>query len=95
MDGSRTSYAGAERSAAGRAARGGALRDGEVLSLMRRALAGESLTLDRDDHSLHDLTQVALALMPGAALSIRHAAFMTPLERASIASVGRGRVVFL
>lgn len=63
--------------------------------LLRRALEGESLTLDRDRYTLHDLTQVALAIQPEANLAIRHAEFMTPLERATIASVGRGRVLFL
>ena len=67
---------------------------GDVRALLRRAFAGESLALDRDVHSLHELTQVALALKPGATLTICHAAFMAPIERASIASVGRGRVVF-
>ena len=63
--------------------------------ILRRAFAGESLTVDRDGYSLHELTQMALALRPEAALAIRDAALMTPIERASIASVGRGRVLFL
>ena len=62
--------------------------------LMRRALAGENLNIDSASYSLHDLTQLAVALQPGADLAIRHAATMTPIERASIATVGKGRVLF-
>ena len=64
-------------------------------TLLRRALAGESLTLDRVTHSLHDLTQVALALREDANLAIRNADLMSPIERASVASVASGRIVFL
>ena len=63
--------------------------------LLRRALEGESLTLDRVTHTLHDLTQIAVALREDANLAIRNADLMSPIERASVASVGRGRVVFL
>ena len=62
--------------------------------LLRRALAGEDLNIDSTSYSLHDLTQLAVALQPGADLAIRHAATMTPIERASIATVGKGRVLF-
>lgn len=64
-------------------------------NLLRRALAGESLTLDREVYSLHDLTQIALALHPGANMAIRQANLMSPIERASIATVGQGKIVFL
>ena len=64
-------------------------------AILRRAFAGESFTLDSDHYSLHQLTQVALALRADANLAIRHAASMSPIERASIESVGRGRVVFI
>ena len=67
----------------------------DTRNLLRRALAGESLTLDRDHYTLHDLTQVALALRPDAKLAICHADAMSPLERASIASVGKGSVHFI
>jgi len=67
----------------------------DTKSLLRRAIAGESLTLDREAYSLHDLTQVAVALREGANLAIRNADLMSPIERASIASAGRGRIVFL
>ncbi len=67
----------------------------DVRHMLRHALAGGSMTIDRPAYSLHDLTQLALALQPGATLSIRHAEIMTPLERASIATVGQGRVVFV
>lgn len=67
----------------------------DTRTLLRRALAGQNLDLDGSVYPLHDLTQVALMLQPQASLAIRHTQHMTPLERASIASVGRGRVVFL
>jgi len=67
----------------------------DTKSLLRRALGGDSLTLDREYYSLHDLTQIALALQPGAQLAIRRADLMTPIERASIATVGRGRIIFI
>lgn len=62
--------------------------------LLRRALAGEDINIDSASYSLHDLTQLAVALQPGADLAIRHASSMTPIERASIATVGKGRVLF-
>ena len=64
-------------------------------SLLRRAIAGESLTIDGDAHSLHELTQLAVALREDANLAIRNAQLMSPIERASVASVGRGRIIFL
>lgn len=64
-------------------------------TLVRRALAGQNLDLDGANYPLHDLTQIALVLRPDARLAIRHADHMSPLERASIASVGRGQVVFV
>ena len=63
--------------------------------LVLRALTGGSVDVSGVDYSLHDLTQIALALKPEAHLAVRDAGSMTPLERASIASVGTGRVVFL
>ena len=68
---------------------------GDFRGMLRHALAGGSMTLDRHAFSLHDLTQLALALQPGATLAIRDADLMTPIERASIATVGRGHVVFV
>lgn len=67
----------------------------EKRAMLRRALAGESLTLDRDAFTLHDLTQIAVALRENANLAIRNAGMMTPIERASVESAGRGRIVFL
>ena len=67
----------------------------DTTTLLRRALSGESLTLDREAFSLHDLTQIAVALREGANLAIRNGDLMTPIERASIATAGRGRIVFL
>lgn len=63
-------------------------------TLLRRALAGENLALDSSAYTLHDLTQIAVALQPGAGLSIRNTSMMTPIERASISTVGKGRVMF-
>ena len=67
----------------------------DTKTLTRRALAGESFTVDREPYSLHELTQVAVALRPDAAMAIRGASALTPIERASIESVSPGRVVFL
>ena len=67
----------------------------ETKAILRRVIAGESVTLDRDRFTLHELTQVAVTLRPEAQLAIRHADTMSPIEQASIACVGRGRVVFL
>ncbi len=66
----------------------------DTRTLLRLALAGQNLELDGAAYRLHDLTQIALMLQPQASLAIRHADHMSPLERASIASAGRGRVVF-
>ena len=66
-----------------------------VKSLLRRALAGDSFALDYGTYSLHDLTQIALALRPEAGLAIRHAELMSPIERASVATAGNGRVSFV
>ena len=67
----------------------------DTKDLLRRALAGESFVLDRAECTLHDLTQIALMLHAGANLAIRHSDLMTPIEKSSIATVGRGRIVFL
>ena len=67
----------------------------ESKELLRRALDGESFLLDRAVCTLHDLTQVAAMLHPGADLAIRHSELMTPIEKSSIATVARGRIVFL
>lgn len=67
----------------------------EKKTLLRQALAGHDLSLDSTAYTLHDLTQIAVALQPGAGLSIRNAALMSPIERASIATAsGKGRVMF-
>ena len=63
--------------------------------LVVRAMTGGSVDVSGVDYALHDLTQIALALKPDARLVVRDAEIMTPLERASIASVGIGRIVFL
>ena len=67
----------------------------DTKTIVRRALAGESFVVDGLAYSLHDLTQIALAVQPEANLAIRHAETMSPIERASIATVSRGRIVFL
>ncbi len=63
--------------------------------MLRRALNGESFLLDRAVCTLHELTQIAVVLHPGADLAIRHSELMTPIEKSSIATVARGRIVFL
>lgn len=70
-------------------------QDTSTTTLLRRAIAGESLTIDGDVHSLHEMTQIAVALREDANLAIRNARLMTPIERASVESAGRGRIVFL
>ena len=72
-----------------------ARRASDSKELLRRALEGESFLLDRANCTLHDLTQIAVVLHPGADLAIRHSDLMTPIEKSSIATVARGRVVFL
>ena len=67
----------------------------DTKTMLRRAFAGESLIVDRDEHSLHDLTQIAVALQPGAHMAIRNAQLMSPIERASIESASGGRIVFV
>ena len=67
----------------------------DTKTIVRRALAGESFVLDGLAYSLHDLTQIALAVQPEANLAIRHADIMSPIERASIATAARCRIVFL
>ncbi len=67
----------------------------DTKTLLRRAFAGESLTLDREAHSLHVLTQVAVALQPGANMAIRNAELMSPIERASVESASKGRIVYV
>lgn len=71
------------------------IRKPEARTLIRRAFEGESLILDGADYTLHELTQIAVALQPEANLAIRHAKIMSPIERASIATAARGRIVFL
>ena len=67
----------------------------DAKDMLRRALEGESFLLDRAICTLHELTQIAVVLHPGADLAIRHSELMTPIEKSSIATVARGRVVFL
>lgn len=67
----------------------------DTRALLRRALAGESFTVDREVYTLHDLTQIAVALRPDANLAIRNADRMSPIERSSIVTAGKGRIVFL
>ena len=49
----------------------------------------------RGAHLFLAIAEYNLSRFDEAALAIRDAALMTPIERASIASVGRGRVLFL
>ena len=67
----------------------------DTKTIVRRALAGESFIVDGLAYSLHELTQIAIAVQPEANLAIRHAEIMSPIERASIATAARCRVVFL
>ncbi len=67
----------------------------DTRTMLRRAIAGESLIVDREHYSLHDLTQIAIALQPGAHMAIRNADLMSPIERASVETASTGRVVFV
>ena len=53
------------------------------------AIAGASLDMDANDHSLLAITQVASALGPGAVLTVRNADVLSPIERACISSASR------
>jgi hypothetical protein len=67
----------------------------DTKTLLRRALAGESLAVDSEAHSLHELTQIAVALQPGANMAVRNADRMSPIEKASIETASKGRIVFV
>ena len=65
-----------------------------VRSLIAEALLGSSLVVDGHVLSLHDMTQLAIALAPAACLTVSNSASLAPLEKASIGSVARGAVQF-
>ena len=66
-----------------------------VRTLVTEALRGATLEVDGTLYALADLTQMAVALQPGAALRVLNAGLLTPIERASIATAKPGQVVFV
>ncbi len=70
------------------------LNQNDVRALIAEALLGGSLDVDGGVLSLHDMTQLAVALTHAAKLVVRNSANLAPLEKASIGSVARGAVQF-
>jgi hypothetical protein len=66
----------------------------DMRQLVRRAQDGRTLDVDSQSFTLDDLTQIAVALQPGADLLVHHASRMTPIERACLATHGKGRIIF-
>ena len=65
-----------------------------VKVLVAETLCGSDMDIDASAFSLHDITQLAAALRPGASLTIRNSGALSPLEQASISSVMPGQVRF-
>jgi hypothetical protein len=59
------------------------------------ALRGADIDVDVVELSLHDITQLAAALHPGASLTVRSSSLLSPHEQASISTVAPGQVRFL
>ena len=62
--------------------------------LLVRALSGADIDVDGVVFSLHDITQLAAALRPGASLTVRNSECLTPIEQTSIWTVMPGQVRF-
>lgn len=62
--------------------------------LLVRALSGADIDVDGVIFSLHDITQLAAALRPGASLTVRNSECLTPIEQTSIWTVMPGQVRF-
>ena len=63
--------------------------------LVGRALRGESIAIAAVEFSLHDVTQIATALQPGASLTVYDSESLSPIEQASISSAMPGQVRFV
>ena len=66
-----------------------------VRGLLARALSGADIDVDGIDFSLHDITQLAAALRPGASLTVRNSDSLSPIEQTSIWTVMPGQVRFV
>ncbi len=62
--------------------------------LLVRALSGADIDVDGVAFSLHDITQLAAALRPGASLTVRNSEGLTPIEQTSIWTIMPGQVRF-
>ena len=62
--------------------------------LVAESLCGSDLDVDCAGLSLHDLSQLAASLRPGAWLTVRDSDTLPPIARASIASLMPGQVRF-
>ena len=62
--------------------------------LLVRALSGADIEIDGMVLGLHEITQLAAALRPGASLTVRNSECLTPLEQTSIWTVMPGQVRF-
>jgi hypothetical protein len=66
-----------------------------VRALLAKALSGADIDVDGIDLSLHDITQLAAALRPGASLTVRNSDSLSPIEQTSIWTVMPGQVRFV
>ena len=66
-----------------------------VRGLLAKALSGADIDVDGIDFSLHDITQLAAALRPGASLTVRNSDSLSPIEQTSIWTVMPGQVRFV
>ena len=66
-----------------------------VRGLLAKALSGADIDVDGIDFSLHDITQLAAALRPGATLTVRNSDSLSPIEQTSIWTVMPGQVRFV
>ncbi len=62
--------------------------------LLTLALSGLDVSADASACSLHDLTQLAVALGPDAKLTVLNWGHLTPIEQACITSARPGQVSF-
>ena len=63
--------------------------------LVGRVLLGESIEIAAAEFNLHDMTQIATALQPGASVTVHNSESLSPIEQASISSVMLGQVRFV
>jgi hypothetical protein len=61
---------------------------------LKQALSGADVVADAMTLGLHDLTQLAAAVRPNAKLIVVNSDFLSPLERACVATANPGHVVF-